>query len=194
MRKMRDWHDLHRRFSPVKLEPGLFIGIGFEVAFKCLYWDFPLIFLFLVAHLKFKNPEEVSPSHRKVDYYSMLLQITSFFSSSKRLGSTKPMKSVEPVLKNESMIACNPARHTWALWAGRGHQQSQTQTSNGYFCHDQEEVHIIARFGPTTSPGPHIPAPRQFSFDNRQFLVWPFSQLKKNKYSRQGVVCLFLGC
>ena len=69
-----------------KLEPGIFIGIGFEVAFKCLYWDFPLIFLFLAAHLKFKNPEEVSPSHRKVDYYSMLLQITSFFSFVEKAG------------------------------------------------------------------------------------------------------------
>lgn len=48
MRKIRDWHEDHRRFSPVKLEPEIFIGLGFEVAY------FPRIFLFLVAYLTFK--------------------------------------------------------------------------------------------------------------------------------------------
>ena len=100
-----------------------------------------------------------------------------FVPSAKRLGSTKHMKSVGPALKHENMIAFNPARHTWALWAGRGHQPSQTQT----FVEDlfDQEVHIIARFGPTTSAGSHTPAPRKLSFDNHQFLVWPFSHLQR---------------
>ena len=38
--------------------------------------------------------------------------------------------------------------------------------------HDQEiYIYIITRFGSTTSLGPHTPTPRQFSFDNPQFLV-----------------------